>query len=676
MFKKIPGGSKVIVMNLECWIPPVGMGCHSATYEIAPTDIIKRSNKPSEQYWEAQPLPEDWEDRLDDERRERALRERQGLDNDYTDPQLDAIREREWRRRLYGVWFWNNGVPVYLTGLNYFYLNYWQLDIGLPYYRLIDLEYFYWWQRIVEDDQCYGGIEVCKRRNGKTSRAACMIYEKLSRTERGLGGMQSMNEAAAKNIFDMHLIPAFQQLPEFFVPVYDTSKGSTPKGELVFEQTSVKGKMAMFSMKKKQLKSKINYRDAKPKAYDGSRVTVLLLDESGKVEHDVIDRHLVVKKCCVDPKRTIIGKLLITSTVEELGIKFRFLDLWKWSDQTNREKDGQTKSGCYQFFVGADRSGGYDIYGNPYVEETRMAILAERAKLTGNSRDLFAEIRKEPLTIEEAFKVSNSDCHFNQLLLEDIHSTLVWAKDSHGEFGNFEWKDGIPFSEVEWRPAKDGRWFKRKDLEKPDSPFTKKGALIIPNHHIRFACATDPFQNSITEDSRNSKGAAHVKQRYSPNGVDSPLDKAYVCRYYARPKLVGLYHLDMQMMCMYFGTKILIENNKEGGIIKSFQDNGMEAFLLQLPGTKNFGISATEDNKALMINLLNDYFEKVAVADHQKLLHPQDVEQYIKFNVANTEKTDSAMSGGYTEIADFYMKTNLKKKSDVKLDVDDFFRRH
>ena len=143
MFKKIQGGSKVIVMNLECWIPPVGMGCHSATFEIAPTDVIKRSNKPSEQYWEAQPLPDDWEDRLDEERRERALRDRQGLDNDYTDPQLDAIREREWRRRLYGVWFWNNGVPTYLTGLNYFYLNYWQLDIGLPYFRLIDLEYFY-----------------------------------------------------------------------------------------------------------------------------------------------------------------------------------------------------------------------------------------------------------------------------------------------------------------------------------------------------------------------------------------------------------------------------------------------------------------------------------------------------------------------------------------------------
>lgn len=669
MYKKIKDGKKVVVQGLECYTPPVGFGSRflkddsgAEIYEIVPVEIIKHSNIAKEQFWQPFLLPENWEDLLEAEREER----RKLKDDDYSDVELDKIREREWKRRLFGIWVYIEGSPVYITGAYYFYLNYWQLDTGLPDFREIDLEYFYFWQYCLEDPKCYGLIEICKRRNGKTARASSIIYEVLSRTERALGGMQSMNEGAARDIFDLHLIPAFQQLPEFFIPIYDTSKGSTPKGELLFQLTSVKGKNAFQNLKKKQLKSRINFKDSKPKAYDGKKTIILILDESGKVEHDVITRHLVVKKCLVNAKRQVVGKMIVTTTVEEMGIKFRFNELWQWSDQNKRESDGQTKSGLYKFFIPADRSGGYDIYGKPYVAETRAAILAERAKLVNNTRDLFGEIRKEPLSEEEAFKVSNDECHFNQILLENVHSTLIWSGGKHWLQGNIDWIKGIPinqpgFEGVEFNETKQGKWWLRKGFEVPINAFTTRGNSFYPNNSTRFASACDPYQLDVTEDIRNSKLSAHIKQRFSPNGEDCPYNKCYVLRYYYRQKLVSLSHEDMIKQCLFIGCDILIENAKDGGMIKTFKNSGMGAFLQCIKGKENEGVYPDENNKNLGLGLLNDYIEKYLAFDYYKLLHPLEAEQLIKFNVQKTEKTDTSMSLMWTEVADFYKTTKIKK---------------
>jgi hypothetical protein len=42
--------------------------------------------------------------------------------------------EEEFRRRREGVWFFNDGVPTYITGRHYMMLQWAYLDIGHPYY--------------------------------------------------------------------------------------------------------------------------------------------------------------------------------------------------------------------------------------------------------------------------------------------------------------------------------------------------------------------------------------------------------------------------------------------------------------------------------------------------------------------------------------------------------------
>ena len=42
--------------------------------------------------------------------------------------------EKEFERRHNGVWFYNNGVPTYITGRHYMFLQWSKIDIGYPSY--------------------------------------------------------------------------------------------------------------------------------------------------------------------------------------------------------------------------------------------------------------------------------------------------------------------------------------------------------------------------------------------------------------------------------------------------------------------------------------------------------------------------------------------------------------
>ena len=81
--------------------------------------------------------------------------------------QAEDFRRQEWYRILNGFWFMNAGVPTFITGTNYFFLNYWCMDTGYASYRETDRDLFYFWEAVKHDDALYGLIEITKRGQGK-----------------------------------------------------------------------------------------------------------------------------------------------------------------------------------------------------------------------------------------------------------------------------------------------------------------------------------------------------------------------------------------------------------------------------------------------------------------------------------------------------------------------------
>ena len=60
---------------------------------------------------------------------------------------VDYIDE-EFRRRKDGLWFYNNGVPTYITGSHYMFLQWSKIDVGYPDYRDANRTFFIFGKRV------------------------------------------------------------------------------------------------------------------------------------------------------------------------------------------------------------------------------------------------------------------------------------------------------------------------------------------------------------------------------------------------------------------------------------------------------------------------------------------------------------------------------------------------
>ncbi|MHB1316952.1 MAG: hypothetical protein ACYCZW_03840, partial [Minisyncoccota bacterium] len=381
MYDYIEGGSTVNIQGLDCIIPPEGYIVNIVSKKLEYIGVYERSPIIEEQYWERIPLPDWYGDTI--KKWEQFDKKKKDDDAEFYDERLEDFKKQEWSRRLNGFWFRNNGKATYITGMHYLYMQWFSIDIGYPKFRQPDLEYFWFLQYCIEDNNCMGMLEITKRRFGKTFRGGLFVMEYVSRTKMTQGTLQSKSGPDAKKVFSKAIVNPFRRLPKFFRPEYDMSLGVNPKTEMRFEKTNVRGKGANDNIDKDELGSSITWYSADPLAQDGGKVHRGLQDEWAKtVECDIYDRHEVMRYCVVDDEGNIIGKLLYTSTVEKIesekkGVQEGAKKLWDGSDQLNKGENGRTSSGLYRFFMSAKRAKNFNIYGFGDEEKTLKQILAD-----------------------------------------------------------------------------------------------------------------------------------------------------------------------------------------------------------------------------------------------------------------------------------------------------------
>lgn len=667
MFKEIKGGTKVIIqgpeMPYECWVPPIGYGGHADTGELAKVDVIKRSQNKAHQFWERPELPEDWNKLLQKEKSEREKRN----DPEYSDTHLDEIRAREWHRRLYGVWFYNNGKATYITGLHYMLLTYWPFQGKYFDYREPNKEYYYVIQYCIEDPDSLGLVEVTKRKEGKTARAGLFIYEYISRTAAKHGGIQSKTDDDADEVFKKSIINPWRKLPEFFRPIYDRSQGDSPKKELRFFNTSQKGKNIIEE--DEALESFIDFKAASADAYDGPELHRYVSDEAGKLKKvSITDRHDVVMFCS-EVDGLYVGKQLYTTTVEEMengGREFR--ELVERSKRLERDDNGRTKSGLYLYFLPANRTMFYDKYGVPDVKRGTEYHMNKRKSLINNPRALSSYIRKNPFTLDEAFRVDGENCHYNPELLNDRIDCL-W-QDNLITRGNFVWLNGEPDTKVIFEKSKVGRWeicwnFKENG---ESNKVTKKGMTYFPDNKLKFVMGCDPFSHNKTVDNRRSDGAALVLMKFDiTDGSD--YSNSFVCKYKARPESASIFYEDMLKTAVYYGCEILFENNKNNWDIY-FKQRGYEGFLMKLDGYPDYGIPGNENTCRQLVEVTEEYINK----NIDKVFYKDLITQWLEFDMANTTKFDVAMAAGYTLIAD--LRKVYKRQTGNLRPITDYIKKH
>jgi hypothetical protein len=584
MYEKIEGGSVVDIQGLKCNLPPEGYVFNIITKQVEFRGVYKRSEIQSEQYWKRMPMPDWYLDTM--KRWDEFDKKKKDDDVEFYDERLEEFKKQEWDRRLNGFWYMNNGVPTFLTGLHYLYLQWWPIDIGYPKFRIPDLEKFYFMDYCIQDPFCMGMLEVTKRRFGKSFVAGLFVTEYITRTKMTNGGIQSKTGSDAKKFFAKTVVNPFRRLPKFFRPEYDMSLGVNPKTEMRFQKTNVRGKKAEESVDKDELGSIIDHQSADTVAYDGQKLHRYVADECGKTtEVNVYDRHEVVRYCLLDDEGKIIGKALYTTTVEKLttekdGVQDAFKLLWEESNQDKRQDNGTTSSGLYRFFMSAKRTRNFDDFGFPDENKTLDQILADRETVKNNPRALSARVRKEPLTIDEAFSTDSDKCIFNVM---NIGAREQYLKEHPVIKRHVMFYRDIDQT-VRWRNITD----KEEDFHWVITQFPKPGEENKHTFDVKTrkpgrvhdgAIAIDGYSNS-QGGKYGSKASAWIGRRYDLLNPEQT-GKA-IGHLYGRPQIKETLHEQVLLAAEFYGYQAWYEHNSDD-YLSYFRDRGRVGYLGSYP---------------------------------------------------------------------------------------------
>lgn len=697
MFNPIEGGSVVEIPDnafgfiFKCQLAPIGYGKNVITGQVQETDILKRSDIPEEQYWERPQLPDDYK-----KRREIEVT-RQRVDRKYFDPYLEAIRIREWKRRLCGVWFYNYNPETkesevqYITGTHYLKLTYWQFKKNFFFdFRIPDRNFWYVMRYCEEDPECLGLNDIEKRKGGKTARSGVWAYDRTSRSENHHCALQSKSDDDVADMFKKAIVRPWTMLPHFFRPTYDLMKGDDPSEVLNFFNTSRRGSTAETEQVEEALNSWIDYFPAQEHSLDGPECQTYIADEAGKTKKPISIkiRQDVVRYCSEIDGKFEDRRHLYTTTVEPEkgeGENYEFQEMTAQSNPLERDKNGRTGTGLYTYFVPSQYCMHFDKYGYPDVLSATKFLLNTRQKYQddGDTRALSSFKRKNPMNFKEAFSGDGEFALFDPEKLNNQLDAISWNKHLT-ERGNLEWKDGVPFklsvdvngrltekiNEIIWVGCENGRWEKIKDWWPKDANkvYENNGKFLPNNNHaLRIGC--DPFKYDKTKDKRRSKCSAFAYQLPDPSCADDICNDAFVLKYSFRQESTRAANEDILKMVWLCGCQVLFERNVDHWKAY-FKEMNCEGFLMYLPGEKEPGVYT--DGQGTTTQLICNYTEAYINEFVGKVLFKSLIRKdtgWLGFKVEDTQTFDEPMGAGITLIA--VKGKRYSRKTDHRRNIED-----
>ena len=612
--------------------------------------------------------------------------------------------EEEFRRRRNGFWFYNDGVPTYITGRHYMMLQWTRLDVGYPDYLEFQREIFLHMAACEADPRCIGQLYTKCRRSGYTNICSSVLLDEATQVKDKLLGIQSKTgKDAQENIFMKKVVYMFRHYPFFFKPIQDGT--TNPRMELAFREPSKRiTKNNKTAQKGEALNTVINWKNTTNNAYDGEKLHILYLDEAGKWEKptDIRDAWRIQRTCLIVGRR-IIGKALVGSTVNPMDKGGReYKDLWRDSDPNERNANGRTRSGLYRLFIPSQKSleGFFDVHGRPIVDDPVEPVVGldgdlvsigaktflknERESLKNDPSELNEVTRQFPLTTDEAFRDSIDGSLFN---VGKIYEQIQHNDDLFPNpvvVGNFVWKGGVQDSEVMFKPDPKGRfrvaWLPPSELQNQKK--SERGKRIAPNAELGVG-GVDSYDLDATVDGRGSKGALHLYNKFH---MDHP-SNMFVVEYASRPPLAKIFYEDVLMAAVFYGYPILIENNKYG-IARYFESRGYDGYLMERPQhlraankaikTKTKGIpSNSQDVIQAHAHAIEAYIHDHVglhreTGEMGKMYFNRTLEDWIGFKITDRTKFDLTISAGLALLA--AQKSKVKEKP--KFEEKQFFRRY
>ena len=665
-----------------------------------PTSVYKRNKNKKDQYWEK------FKDQ-DGLKNIKTIFDWRAYPDNSKDQWYDYINE-EFDRRENGFWFYNNGVPTYITGTHYMYLQWSKIDVGAPEFRESNRLFYLFWEACKADKRCYGICYLKNRRSGFSFMASSEAVNLATISSDARFGILSKTGWDSKKMFTDKVVPISINYPFFFKPIQDGM--DRPKSELAYRVPAQK-----FTRKKLQtneqieeivgLDTTIDWKNTADNSYDGEKLNLLVHDESGKWEkpENILNNWRVTKTCLRLGSR-VIGKCMMGSTSNALdkgGDNFK--KLYRDSNVTKRNLNGQTKSGLYSLFIPMEWNyeGFMDKYGIPVFNTPKKEIynLYDDLVDTGvidhwdneveglrNDQDALNEFyRQFPRTEEHAFRDETQNSIFNLVKIYEQIDFNEDLKNSIGiSTGNFQWVNGIKDSKVIFYPDPTGRfkisWTPKAHLQ--NNIVIKNGIKYPGNEHLgAFGC--DSYDISGTVDNKGSKGSLHGLTKFSMEEVPA---NQFFLEYIARPQTAEIFFEDVLMALVFYGMPLLAENNKPR-LLYYLRRRGYRGFSMNRPDKIWNKLSSAEKEVGGIPNSSEDIKQAHAAAvemyiqDHVGLKADNSygnmyfnitLNDWARFDINKRTKFDASISSGLAIMAcnrHLYTPNAAIKKEKVSLNI-------
>jgi hypothetical protein len=614
----------------------------------------------------------------------------------------------EFKRRDEGFWFNNNGKPTYITGSHYMYLQWSKIDVGAPDYREANRLFFIFWEACKADKRCYGMCYLKNRRSGFSFMSSAETVNLATISSDARYGILSKSGADAKKMFTDKVVPISINYPFFFKPIQDGM--DRPKSELAYRVPASKFTRRKITANEKEeelvgLDTTIDWKNTGDNSYDGEKLNLLVHDESGKWERpDNILNNWRVTKTCLRLGSKIIGKCMMGSTSNALdkgGDNFK--KLYNNSDVTQRNRNGQTRSGLYSLFIPMEWNfeGFIDEYGRPVFDTPTRECFGPDGELIDigvishweneveglkSDHDALNEFyRQFPRTEEHAFRDETKNSIFNLVkLYEQIDYNEGLGSSAVLNVGNFQWVNGIKDTAVTFLPNPNGRfklsWAPAPNLQ--NRVIIKNGIRYPGNEHMgAFGC--DSYDISGTVDGRGSNGSLHGLTKFSME--DAPANTFFL-EYIARPQTAEMFFEDVLMALVFYGMPLLAENNKPR-LLYYLRRRGYRGFSMNRPDKVWNKLSVAEKEVGGIPNSSEDIKQAHAAAiemyidQHVGLMNDgsygtmyfnETLNDWAKFDINKRTKHDASISSGLAIMAcnrHLYRPNAEKKRVPLNINV-------
>ena len=592
---------------------------------------------------------------------------------------------KEFVKREEGFWYYNKGIPTYITGSHYMYLQWTKIDVGHADFRESNRLFYIFWEACKSDSRSYGMCYLKNRRSGFSFMASSDTVNQATISRDSRFGILSKSGADAKKMFTDKVVPISINYPFFFKPIQDGME--RPKTELSYKVPSKR--LTRNSIKETDqdiqegLDTTIDWKNTGDNSYDGEKLKLLVHDESGKWERpDNILNNWRVTKTTLRLGRRIVGKCMMGSTSNALdkgGENFK--KLYEASDVNKRNRNGQTSSGLYSLFVPMEWNyeGYIDSYGLPVFDTPKKPIKGidgdeidigvishwenEVEGLKDDQDGLNEYYRQFPRTEKHAFRDEAKESLFNLTKIyeqidynEDLRNTNVVTQ------GSFQWENGIKDTRVLFVPNKNGRflvsWVPPIALQ---NRYNIKNNTKYPGNEHCGAFGCDSYDISGTVDGKGSKGALHGLTKFSMEDVPPNL---FFLEYISRPQTADIFFEDVLMALVFYGMPILAENNKPR-LLYYLKRRGYRGYSMNRPDKVMHKLSVTEkeiggipnsseDIKQAHAAAIEDYIENhvgLLTEGYGDTYFQRTLEDWAKFNINNRTKHDASISSGLAIMA-------------------------